>query len=149
MNRPLANNSLRIYYIKSPGESGSHILKLRAEYCFIQIIHCLRSNWSFAITYLIALKFQMGDNLIMERIIIWLALCSAPISQLYLRRKFFSMWRIYVIIYGGHYSLSKSASQRTIYITNSLFLKHCLLQSYRDLSSWDEVITRKLIWIFI
>lgn len=108
MHRPFANISLRVNYIKSPRKSGSHELNLRAMYSVIQTIHCLRTYWSFAITFT-ALKFRSGDNLIAEITIIWIALCSVSTSQLYLGRKVFSMLRIWsdircVAIYGErHY----------------------------------------------
>ena len=98
-----------VNYIKCLGENGSHELNLKAIYSFTQIIYYIKTYWSFAIPFLVGLKFQIGDSLIMERIIIWIVLCLLPISQFYLGRKFFSMLRIwtdirYIVIYGErHY----------------------------------------------
>lgn len=47
VHSPLANNSLRVNCMRSPRESGSHKLNLKAKYSIIQIINDLKTYLRF------------------------------------------------------------------------------------------------------
>lgn len=69
VHSPLANNSLRVNCMRSPRESGSHKLNLKAKYSIIQIINDLKTYLRF-FKSLVTLLEKTGDNLISEVIII-------------------------------------------------------------------------------
>lgn len=69
VHSPLANNSLRVNCMRSPRESGSHKLNLKAKYSIIQIINDLKTYLRF-FKSLVTLLEKTGDNLISDVIII-------------------------------------------------------------------------------